>query len=83
MQLADVVQQGCPAELGGVLRGQAELLADQRRVGLDPLGVTAGEVVVGTDRGDEAQDLVGVAHLGVHAASVPARRALRCSASGE
>ena len=77
MQLADVVQEGGPAELGGGLRREAELLADERRVRLDPLGVAPGELVVLADRRDEAEDASRVVVLGQALSSSSPRAVLR------
>ena len=46
VDLADVVQQRGPTEAVHVVSAEAQLVADQRGVGLDPLTVGAGACVV-------------------------------------
>jgi hypothetical protein len=71
---ADVVQQGCPAQLGGVPRRQPELPADQGCVGLDAFGVAPGGVVVLVDGRDQVKEKGGVVMLTVELLVTAAHR---------
>ena len=58
-QLADVVQQRCPADLLAVLFIEVQLLAEQVRERSHAFGVPSGQRVVMVERSDERQQLCG------------------------
>ena len=68
VDLADVVQQRGPPEPVAVWLREPQLARDEIREGPHPLAVSAGLPVVGRERGDEREDLLGgPGGLGIHA----------------
>jgi hypothetical protein len=63
-QLADVMEQGRPAQPVPVGQGEVELVGDHVRKGPDPFGVPTRFPVVTAERGRQGKDLLG--HRGGH-----------------